>query len=215
MKKMMQLSGGVSRRDFLRTAGAVSAFTILPSWGADELPPSERVNLACCGVANQGGGDMILTVSMERSTWAEVPAKFEAGTPNIADAIGLGAAVDYLAALGMDAVRRHEVEITDYALRRLADVPGVTIFGPMDAEQRGGVVSFELEGVHPHDVGQVLDTKGVAIRTGHHCAQPVMAALQVPATARASFYIYNTREEIDALVRATHEVVQFFGGVRA
>jgi cysteine desulfurase/selenocysteine lyase len=159
-----------------------------------------------------GGGDMILTVSMERSTWAEVPAKFEAGTPNIADAIGLGAAVDYLAALGMDAVRRHEVEITDYALRRLADVPGVTIFGPMDAEQRGGVVSFELEGVHPHDVGQVLDTKGVAIRTGHHCAQPVMAALQVPATARASFYIYNTTEEVDTLASAIESAAAFFGG---
>ena len=159
-----------------------------------------------------GGGDMILTVSMERSTWAEVPAKFEAGTPNIADAIGLGAAVDSLAALGMDAVRRHEVEITDYALRRLADVPGVTIFGPMDAEQRGGVVSFELEGVHPHDVGQVLDTKGVAIRTGHHCAQPVMAALQVPATARASFYIYNTTEEVDTLASAIESAAAFFGG---
>ena len=158
-----------------------------------------------------GGGDMILTVSMEQSTWADVPAKFEAGTPNIADAIGLGAAVDYLAALGMDEVRRHEIEITDYALRRLADVPGVSIFGPMDAQQRGGVVSFELEGVHPHDVGQLLDTRGVAIRTGHHCAQPVMAALDVPATARASFYIYNTTAEVDALASALEATSAFFG----
>ena len=161
-----------------------------------------------------GGGDMILNVTMEQSTWADVPAKFEAGTPNIADAIGLGAAVDYLSALGMDEVRRHEIEITDYALRRLGDVPGVTIFGPMDAQQRGGVVSFELEGVHPHDVGQVLDTKGVAIRTGHHCAQPVMAALDVPATARASFYIYNTTAEVDALASALEAASAFFG-VRA
>ena len=161
-----------------------------------------------------GGGDMILNVTMEQSTWAGVPAKFEAGTPNIADAIGLGAAVDYLSALGMDEVRRHEIEITDYALRRLADVPGVSIFGPMDAQQRGGVVSFELEGVHPHDIGQVLDTKGVAIRTGHHCAQPVMAALDVPATARASFYIYNTTAEVDALASALEAASAFFG-VRA
>ncbi|MSQ30411.1 MAG: cysteine desulfurase [Dehalococcoidia bacterium] len=162
-----------------------------------------------------GGGDMILTVSMERSTWADVPAKFEAGTPNIADAIGLGAAVDYLAALGMDEVRRHEIEITDYALRRLGDVPGVTIFGPPDVRSRGGVVSFALEGVHPHDVGQVLDTKGVAIRTGHHCAQPVMTALHVPATARASFYIYNTVAEVDTLASAIESAAAFFhrGGV--
>ena len=158
-----------------------------------------------------GGGDMILNVSMERSTWADVPAKFEAGTPNIADAIGLGAAVDYLSALGMDEVRRHEIEITDYALRRLADVPGVSIFGPMDAHARGGVISFELEGVHPHDIGQVLDTKGVAIRTGHHCAQPVMAALSVPATARASFYIYNTTAEVDVLASALESTSKFFG----
>ena len=158
-----------------------------------------------------GGGDMILDVNMERSTWADVPAKFEAGTPNIADAVGFGAAIDYLSALGMDEVRRPEIEITDYALRRLADVPGVSIFGPMDAHLRGGVVSFELEGVHPHDVGQVLDTKGVAIRTGHHCAQPVMAALNVPATARASFYLYNTMSEVDTLASALESTSKFFG----
>ena len=159
-----------------------------------------------------GGGDMILTVTMERSTWADVPAKFEAGTPNVGGAVGFGVAVDYLSALGMDAVRAHEVELTDYALRRLGDVPGVTIFGPPSAEERGGVISFELEGVHPHDVGQVLDTHGVAVRTGHHCAQPVMAALTVPATARASFYLYNTPEEVDRLAVALEEVARFFGG---
>ncbi len=158
-----------------------------------------------------GGGDMILTVSMEKSTWADVPAKFEAGTPNVGGAVAFGAAVDYLSALGMEAVRAHELELTDYALRRLGDVPGVSIFGPPEAKERGGVVSFELEGVHPHDVGQVLDTHGVAIRTGHHCAQPVMAALSVPATARASFYIYNTTEEVDRLAVALEEVSKFFG----
>jgi cysteine desulfurase/selenocysteine lyase len=158
-----------------------------------------------------GGGDMISTVSMERSTWADVPAKFEAGTPDIAGAIALGAAVDYLSALGMDAVRAHELEVTDYALRRLGDVPGVSIFGPPEAKDRGGVISFELEGVHPHDIGQVLDMHAVAVRTGHHCAQPVMAALNVPATARASFYIYNTTDEVDRLAVALDEVSKFFG----
>jgi cysteine desulfurase/selenocysteine lyase len=159
-----------------------------------------------------GGGEMISTVTLEQSTWAEVPAKFEAGTPHIAGAVGFGAAVDYLSAIGMDAVRAHELEIVDYAMRRLGDVPGVTLFGPADPELRGGVVSFDLEGVHPHDVGQVLDDRGVAIRTGHHCAQPVMAALDVPATARASFYIYSTTEEVDALVRAVEAASTFFLG---
>lgn len=164
-----------------------------------------------------GGGEMISTVTLEESTWAEVPAKFEAGTPHIAGAVGFGAAVDYLNAIGMDAVRAHELEIVEYAMRRLGDVPGVTIFGPADPQLRGGVISFDLEGVHPHDLGQVLDEHGVAIRTGHHCAQPVMAALDVPATARASFYIYSTNEEVDALVRAVEAAAEFFrpsGGER-
>jgi cysteine desulfurase/selenocysteine lyase len=164
-----------------------------------------------------GGGEMISTVTLEESTWAEVPAKFEAGTPHIAGAVGFGAAVDYLNAVGMDAVRAHELEIVEYAMRRLGDVPGVTIFGPADPQLRGGVISFDLEGVHPHDLGQVLDEHGVAIRTGHHCAQPVMAALDVPATARASFYIYSTNEEVDALVRAVEAAAEFFrasGGER-
>ena len=191
--------------DFLAFSGhkMLAPFGIGVLWG--RLPVLESMD------PFMGGGDMILTVSMERSTWADVPAKFEAGTPNVGDAIALGAAVDYLSALGMDAVRQHEREITDYALRRLADVPGVTIFGVPDAERRGGVISFELEGVHPHDIGQVLDTKGVAIRTGHHCAQPVMLALNVPATARASFYIYNTTDEVDALASGLEEASRFFG----
>src|SRR5690606_23447474 len=155
----------------------------------------------------------ILTVTLDQSTWNEVPHKFEAGTPNVGGAVALGAAVDYLSSLGMDAVRAHERELVDYALRRLGDVPGVTIFGPPEADRRGGVVSFELEGVHPHDIGQVLDSRGVAIRTGHHCAQPVMAALNVTASARASFYIYNTTDEVDALATAVEEASRYFGGV--
>ena len=191
--------------DFLAFSGhkMLAPFGIGILWG--RLPVLESMD------AFMGGGDMILTVSMERSTWADVPAKFEAGTPNVGDAIALGAAVDYLSALGMDAVRQHERAITDYALRRLADVPGVSIFGVPDADRRGGVISFEFEGIHPHDIGQVLDTKGVAIRTGHHCAQPVMLALNVPATARASFYIYNTTDEVDALASGLEEVSRFFG----
>ena len=191
--------------DFLAFSGhkMLAPFGIGVLWG--RLPLLDSMD------PFMGGGDMILTVSMDHSTWADVPAKFEAGTPNVGDAVALGAAVDYLAALGMDEVRRHEREITDYALRRLADVPGVTIFGVPDAAGRGGVISFELEGVHPHDIGQVLDTRGVAIRTGHHCAQPVMLALNVPATARASFYIYNTTDEVDALASGLEEVGRFFG----
>ncbi len=160
------------------------------------------------------GGDMILTVSMERSTWNAVPYKFEAGTPNIADVIAFGAALDYLAALGMDAVRRHERELLGVAVDRLAAVPGITLYGPADLDARGGVVSFGLDGIHPHDIGQVLDGAGVAIRAGHHCAQPVMQHLGIAATARASFYLYNTPAEVDALVAAVHDAVRFFGRVR-
>jgi cysteine desulfurase/selenocysteine lyase len=162
-----------------------------------------------------GGGEMILTVSMDRSTWNEVPHKFEAGTPNIAGVIAFAKAIEYLEALGMEQVREHERELVDYALRRLSDVPGVSIFGVMDPDRRGGVVSFEVEDVHPHDVGQVLDSHGVAVRAGHHCAQPVMAALTVPATVRASLYLYNTTSEVDALAVAVEEASRYFGGVRA
>ncbi len=161
-----------------------------------------------------GGGDMILTVSMEQSTWNDLPYKFEAGTPNIADVIAFGTAIDYLQALGMEQVRKHERELLEYAVTKLVDLAGVTLYGPTDLDQRGGVVSFGLEGVHPHDIGQVLDTHGVAIRAGHHCAQPVMTHLNIPATARASFYIYNTTAEIDALAEAVTEAARFFGHVR-
>ena len=159
-----------------------------------------------------GGGDMIASVSLEESTWNKLPYKFEAGTPNIAGVIGFGVALDYLEAVGMDAIRRHERDLTGYALDRLIDVPGVTLYGPLDPDLRGGVVSFGLDGVHPHDIGQVLDSHGVAIRAGHHCAQPVMRKLDVAATARASFYLYNTREEVDVLEAAVRETSDFFGG---
>jgi cysteine desulfurase/selenocysteine lyase len=176
-------------------------------WGRQELLESMNPFM--------GGGEMILTVTMEHATWNEVPFKFEAGTPNIAGVIGFAAAIEYLQALGMARIREHERELVDYAMRRLGDMPGVTIFGPPNPDDRGGVVSFALEDVHPHDVGQVLDSYGVAVRTGHHCAQPVMAKLDVPATARASFYLYNTTAEVDALAAAIDEAARFFGGVRA
>ena len=158
-----------------------------------------------------GGGDMILTVNMDHSTWAEVPSKFEAGTPNISGVIGFGAAIDYLNNVGMNNIRAHEMELTAYALQKMSDIPGITIFGPDTAEERCGVISFALENIHPHDIGQVLDDRGVAVRAGHHCAQPVMNVLGVPATVRASFYIYNTKEEIDALIDGLIVATNLFG----
>jgi cysteine desulfurase / selenocysteine lyase len=148
-----------------------------------------------------GGGEMIREVFHDHATWNTVPYKFEAGTMQIAQQVGLGAAIDYLEALGMDAVRAHELDITAYAMDRL-QAAGATVFGPMSAEERGGAVSFWFKEVHPHDLATILNEEGVAIRAGHHCAQLVMRRYGVPATARASFYIYNTKEEVDALVGA-------------
>jgi cysteine desulfurase/selenocysteine lyase len=156
------------------------------------------------------GGSMIETVTMEKTTFAPPPARFEAGTPPIAEAIGLGAAVDYLSALGMRAVHEHEQEITAYALKALADLPGVRVFGPGTPEGRGGTVSFDLDGVHPHDVGQILDDLGVEVRVGHHCARPVCARFGVAAMTRASFYLYTTTDEIDALARGIEQVRKVF-----
>ncbi|HEY4383691.1 MAG TPA: cysteine desulfurase [Ktedonobacteraceae bacterium] len=157
-----------------------------------------------------GGGDMIRTVGLRSSTWNDLPWKFEAGTPAIAEAVGLGAAVDYLQALGMDAVRAHELEITSYALEQLQQVPNITIYGP-GAEQRGGVVSFTLGEIHPHDLASILDQEvGVAIRAGHHCAQPLMERYNLAATARASFYIYTAKEDIDTLVQGLHKAQKIF-----
>jgi cysteine desulfurase/selenocysteine lyase len=159
-----------------------------------------------------GGGEMISVVRPEGSTWAEMPHKFEAGTPNIAGNIAFGAAIDYLAALGMDAVREHEKSITAYAIAALESIEGVTVHGPKDMNIRGGAVSFSLDGIHPHDVSTVVDSYGVAIRTGHHCAQLLMRELRVPATNRASFYIYNERREVDVLVEALNATKKVFDG---
>jgi len=171
-------------------------------WGREdllnELPPFH------------GGGEMIETVTMARSTYAKAPHRFEAGTPPIVEAIGLGAALDYLGHIGMDAVHAHEQAITAYALEGLATVPGVTVLGPLDAASRGGAISFELEGVHPHDVAQVLDSQGVAIRAGHHCAKPAHARFGVQSSSRMSSYLYTNPEEIDALVAGLEYTRSYF-----
>jgi cysteine desulfurase/selenocysteine lyase len=155
------------------------------------------------------GGHMIRKVTLEHTTWNELPAKFEAGTAPIAEAVGLGAAIDYVGEVGLDALERYERELLDYALPRLGEVPGLKLFGGL-AERRAGIVSFEVEGVHPHDVAQILDWEGVAVRAGHHCNQPLMAKLGVPATTRASFYLYTLPEEIDRLVEGLHKVRSTF-----
>ncbi|HEV3228782.1 MAG TPA: cysteine desulfurase [Solirubrobacteraceae bacterium] len=157
-----------------------------------------------------GGGDMIRTVEFESSTWNDLPWKFEAGTSMIAEAIGLGAALDYLGNLGMERVRAHERELVIYALERLAEIPGVRVIGPPSADQRGGVISFEVEGMHPHDVAELLNRDNVCIRAGHHCAQPLMKRLGVPATARASFGPYNVSSDVDALVAALRRAREVF-----
>ncbi|MGH2901877.1 MAG: cysteine desulfurase, partial [Solirubrobacteraceae bacterium] len=155
------------------------------------------------------GGHMINSVRYEKTTWGDLPHKFEAGTSPIAEAVGLGAAVDYLEAAGLDAILEHEHALAAYALDRLAEVPGITLYGP-PADRRAGVVSFNLEDIHPHDVAQILDRQGVAIRAGHHCCQPLMHKLGVAATNRASFYLYTVPEEIDQLVEGLHTVRTVF-----
>jgi cysteine desulfurase / selenocysteine lyase len=157
-----------------------------------------------------GGGHMISSVSFDEVRWAAPPARFEAGTSAIAEAIGLGAAATWLAAIGMDAVRAHEVDVTGYALERLAEVPDLTIHGPRDPEARGALVSFAIEGIHPHDVAEILGRRGVSVRAGHHCAQPLMQRLGTTATTRASFAVHSTREEVDLLVDGLAEVRQVF-----
>jgi cysteine desulfurase/selenocysteine lyase len=171
-------------------------------WGRHELlARMEPFNL---------GGHMIRAVNLDETTWGEVPAKFEAGTQPIAEAVGFGAAVDYLEEVGLEAIEQHEHELVAYALERMADVPGITMYGPAP-ERRAGIVSFNLDGIHPHDVSQVLDYDGVAIRAGHHCCQPLMQRLGVAATNRASFYLYTIPEEIDRLVEGLHKARKVFG----
>jgi cysteine desulfurase / selenocysteine lyase len=157
-----------------------------------------------------GGGDMIREVHLRESSWNEIPWKFEAGTPAIAEVIGLGAAVDYLQEIGMDAVQAMERKLTRYAYERMSEIEGLKILGP-GPEERGGLVSFILGNTHPHDIAAALDSMGIAIRAGHHCAQPLHERYGLPASARASFYIYNTREEVDALVDGLQKVVEYFG----
>jgi cysteine desulfurase/selenocysteine lyase len=171
-------------------------------WGRrellEEMPPFEM------------GGEMIRSVKIEETTWNELPYKFEAGTPAIAEAYGLGCAIDYITGIGLEAIEEHEHELAVYALEQLAELPFVTIYGP-PAERRVGLVSFNIEGVHPHDVAQVLDWEGIAIRAGHHCCQPLMSRLGVAATNRASFYLYTVQEEIDRLVEGLRKVKDVLG----
>ncbi|HEM6312191.1 cysteine desulfurase [Streptococcus suis] len=158
------------------------------------------------------GGEMIDFVYEQSATWKELPWKFEAGTPNIAGVIGLGAAVDYLTEIGMDAIQAHEAELVDYVFPKLQAIPGLTIYGSQDLSKRTGVIAFNLDDLHPHDVATALDYEGVAVRAGHHCAQPLLRYLQVPATVRASFYIYNTKADCDKLVEAIIKTKEFFNG---
>ena len=159
----------------------------------------------------QGGGEMISVVERDGSTWADVPHKFEAGTPNIAGAVGMGAAVEWLSQFNRADILAHEQELSAYAMERLAEMGGIRVYGPSNPSDRSGVVSFTMDDAHPHDISTILDTRGVAIRAGHHCAQLVMQRYGTPATARASFYLYNTRDEVDRLVEALHEVRSIFG----
>jgi cysteine desulfurase/selenocysteine lyase len=161
----------------------------------------------------QGGGDMILEVWRDRARWNELPWKFEAGTPNIAGVVGFGAAIDYLNKIGMAAIREHEADLTTYALGQLRKDPQIHFYGPQDATSRGGVISFNYGEIHPHDIGTLLDQEGIAIRAGHHCCQPLMRDLGISGTARASFYVYNTREDVDALVSALKKAASVFEGV--
>jgi cysteine desulfurase/selenocysteine lyase len=156
------------------------------------------------------GGHMIASVSVEETRWAQSPAKFEAGTSNIAEAIGLGAAVDFLQGIGMDQVREHERDLVAYTLERLRGVPGASIHGPADPDQRGALVSFALEGIHPHDVAEILGRQGICVRAGHHCAQPLMRCLGVGASSRASFGVHNTHEDVDAFVAGLAKVKEVF-----
>ena len=157
------------------------------------------------------GGSMVTSVTMESATWAEAPQKFEAGVPNMAQAVGLGAALNYLSNIGMDAIAEHERSLTGYALDKLLQIPGLRIVGPQDNVDRGAALSFTIKDIHPHDVGQYVDSQGIALRTGHHCAWPLTKIMNVPATTRASFYLYNDEQDVDALVEALLGAQKYFG----
>lgn len=190
--------------DFLAFSGhkALGPTGVGVLWGRGELLAQMPPMLT--------GGSMIESATITSATFAKPPKKFEAGVPNMAQAVGLGAAIDYLQELGMDAITKHEKELTSYALDGLGEIKGLTIIGPREMKSRGGVISFTVEGIHPHDLGQVLDDQGIAVRTGHHCAWPLMQAMKVQATTRASFYLYNTIDEVNALVSGIIEAKRFF-----
>jgi cysteine desulfurase/selenocysteine lyase len=158
-----------------------------------------------------GGGSMIRKVTLEKTTFADIPARFEAGTPAVADQVGLGAAMQYLSGLGMENVRQHEIELLDYALEQLPGVPGLTAFGPDNLDERAAVISFTLGDIHAHDVAAILDSENIAVRAGHHCAQPLMEDLGVVATSRASLYLYNTKDDVDRLIAGLHKANKVFG----
>ena len=191
--------------DFLAFSGhkAVGPTGVGVLWGKaqllDELPPFLT------------GGSMVTSVTMTDATWAQVPQKFEAGVPNMAQAVGLGAAFNYLSAIGMDVIRQHEISLTDYALKKMLAIPGITIIGPQSNDSRGATIAFTIADIHPHDVGQYVDSQGVAVRTGHHCAWPLAKCMNVPATTRASFYLYNDEHDVDALVEAVVGAQKYFG----
>jgi cysteine desulfurase/selenocysteine lyase len=191
--------------DFLAFSGhkAVGPTGIGIFWGRSELLADLPPFLT--------GGSMIENVTMESATWAQAPKKFEAGVPNMAQAVGLGAALDYLTKIGMDNIHRHEVELTSYLLNGLSDIKDLRIIGPKTTDLRGGAVSFTLGDIHPHDLGQYLDSQGIAVRTGHHCAWPLTRKLGVPATTRASVYLYNTTDDLDALVLGIQGAQKYFG----
>jgi cysteine desulfurase / selenocysteine lyase len=157
-----------------------------------------------------GGGDMIKDVDKYHTDYNDLPYKFEAGTPDIAGVVGFGASIDYLSRIGMSAIRTHELGLIDYAMKRMNDIQGITIYGPLESSARGGVISFNLGDIHPHDLATIMDDRGIAIRSGHHCAQVLMRKLKVSATSRVSFYIYNTKEEIDLFVQALHDARRLF-----
>lgn len=224
VKEMVAKAHAVGAKVALDAVQAVPHMPVdVQDWGVDWISVAGHKMLAPTGTGflwgkmelleemepTYFGGSMISTVNLKGAKWAEVPAKFEAGTPNIADFIAYGAAVDYLTAIGMENVYAHEKMLTEYAWERLSAIEGMRLFGPR--QPRAGLISFDVEGIHPHDMSAVLNEDGVAIRVGHHCAQPLMEILDVPATNRASFYVYNTKEEIDRLVESLLHAKEFFG----
>ena len=235
---MSNVTGAVGPIELVEAARSVGALSIIDgaqlvphmptdvqALGADFLAFSSHKMLGPTGIGVlwgrperleemepvEGGGEMIRDVQLHESRWAPVPHRFEAGTPPIAEAVGFGAAVDYLSKLGMDEVRAHDRAITGYALERMAAIPDLTVYGPEDLDQRGGAVSFQLADVHAHDIATILDQYGIAVRAGHHCAKPLMRSLDLAATARASFYVYTSRSDVDRLVDGLFEARAVFG----